>query len=287
MSESTQKPSDMDRPQHHDATSEAASVTEEKAYVNTSGHPQELHQMFDRRSVIAISITTGNHWIALAGTIAVAVFNGGPTGIIYEFIASSMLYWFIAASLAEMASSIPSSAGVYHWATVAGGRFVGFMAGWWNFFGWILATAVTLQIIGIIILTMAQLNNAAFEPQRWQVFVIYLFAGLIMGAVVYFCNKFLPRLEQLGGVLIIAGFFITLVVVAAMPAAQGRPYASSRQVWATYTNLTGYTSTGFSFLLGMLNGSFAVGIPDLATHLSEETKEYVLDSLNAPCSMLT
>ena len=37
----------------------------------------------------------------------------------------------------------------------------------------------------------------------------------------------------------------------------------------------GYTSSGFVFLLGMLNGAFSVGTPDLVTHLAEEVPQYV------------
>jgi choline transport protein len=44
------------------------------------------------------------------------------------------MYFMIAACIAEMASAIPSSAGVYHWASVTAGakygRVVGFFAGW-------------------------------------------------------------------------------------------------------------------------------------------------------------
>lgn len=42
--------------------------------------------------------------------------------MLYEFIAASVFYWFVAASIAELASAIPSSAGVYHWASVTPGH---------------------------------------------------------------------------------------------------------------------------------------------------------------------
>lgn len=65
----------------------------------------------------------------------IALYNGGPAGVIYEFIAVSCFYFMIAACIAEMASAIPSSAGVYHWASVTGGakygRVIGFFAGWY------------------------------------------------------------------------------------------------------------------------------------------------------------
>jgi amino acid transporter len=245
-------------------------------YINVSGHKQELDRLFDTFSVIATAITTGNVWIALAGTIAVAIFNGASTGIIFEFIVVSFFYWFIAASVAELGSAIPSSGGVYHWATITAGRYgriCGYFAGWWNFFGWIFATAVTLQIVGAIIITMAQLNSPTYTYQRWQVFLVFIFCAWLFAAVVLFFNRAIPRLEQIGGFFILAGFLITVIVSAVMPHVQGRPYATAHQVWDDFTNMTGYSSSGLAFVLGMLNGAFAVGVPDLTSHLAEEMQK--------------
>ncbi|KAJ9610227.1 hypothetical protein H2200_005004 [Cladophialophora chaetospira] len=256
-------------------------------FINASGHKQELDRLFSPFSIISTAITTGNVWIALAGTIAVAIFNGGPTGILYEFIVVSFFYWFIAASVAELASAIPSSAGVYHWATVTAGRrhgrLLGYLAGWWNFFAWIFATAVTLQIIAAIVITMAQLNAASYVYDRWQVFLVFIFCAWLLAAIVLFFNKAIPVIEQVGGFFIIAGFLITVIVSAVMPHAQDRPYATATQVWNDFTNLTGYSSSGFAFLLGMLNGAFAVGVPDLTSHLAEEMQN---PSKNIPMAIL-
>jgi hypothetical protein len=109
-------------------------VIETGEVLNASGHAQELDRNFSLLAVCSVGITTGNTWAALGGSIVIAIYNGGPPGVIYEFLAVSVFYWCIAALLAELASSIPSSAGVYHWATVTGGkrwgRSLGFFAGW-------------------------------------------------------------------------------------------------------------------------------------------------------------
>jgi choline transport protein len=55
-----------------------------------------------------------------------------------------------------------------------------------------------------------------------------------------------------------------------MPHQTGSGYASSSFVWADWSNQTGYTSNGFVFLAGMLNGAYAVGTPDCVSHLAEE-----------------
>lgn len=71
-------------------------------------------------------------WPAAGGSILVAIFNGGPPGVIYEFIVVSVFYWMVAASLAELASAIPSSAGVYHWASVTPGKKYGRVVGYFT-----------------------------------------------------------------------------------------------------------------------------------------------------------
>ncbi|TVY89019.1 putative amino-acid permease [Lachnellula willkommii] len=121
--------------------------------VNETGHVQELERNFSLLSVCSVGIVTGNTWAALGGSIAVAIYNGGPPGVLYEFIAVSVFYWLVAASLAELASSMPSSAGVYHWASITPGpkygRICGWFAGWWNTFAWYgyLASIKRCQIL--------------------------------------------------------------------------------------------------------------------------------------------
>lgn len=69
---------------------------------------------------------------------------------------------------------------------------------------------------------------------------------------------------------IIAGFFITLIVVAAMPGHNGRPpHATHDFVWTQWTQSLGY-SDGFVFVAGMLNGAYSIGAVDVITHLAEE-----------------
>jgi amino acid transporter len=55
-----------------------------------------------------------------------------------------------------------------------------------------------------------------------------------------------------------------------MPSRNGFGYAPSELVWKTWTNSIGYSSNGFVFCAGMLNGAYAVGTPDCVTHLAEE-----------------
>ncbi|KAJ4366287.1 hypothetical protein N0V83_007923 [Neocucurbitaria cava] len=242
--------------------------------LNASGHKQELERQFSLLSICGIGITTGNVWAALGGSIVIALYNGGPAGVIYEFIAVSCFYFMIAACIAEMASAIPSAAGVYHWASVTGGakfgRVIGFFAGWWNVLGWIFGTASISSILANQIISMYGLFHDGYAYERWHVFIVYLIVTWLACFLVMFANRALPMFTNIGLFLILAGVFVTILVCAIMPSTTGKGHASSDFVWKQWQNQAGWSSDGFVFCAGMLNGAFAVGTPDCVSHLAEE-----------------
>ncbi|TQB67712.1 hypothetical protein MPDQ_004906 [Monascus purpureus] len=245
----------------------------EEDLVNASGHRQEVDRNFGLFNIIGLGLSSGNTWIALGGSIVTAIGNGGPPGVIYELIAASVFYWFIAASIAELASALPSSGGVHHWASVTAGpygRVCGWFAGWWNFFAWIFGAASTTQIVAAQSVSMYALFHPGFEWQRWHVFVSYIIITWMCCLLVAFANRAMPTVEALGGTLVLLGFIITLVVCAVMPHRNNQPYASNSFVWRDWKNETGWSSNGLVFCLGMLNGAFAVGTADVISHLAEE-----------------
>lgn len=119
--------------------------------INASGHTQQLTRRFTLLSLAGVGVTVGNVWPAIGGTILVAIANGGAPGVLYEFLVVSVFYFLVAASLAELASAIPSSSGVYHWASITPGKrwgaLVGFFAGWWNYLAWCLGAASMAAIL--------------------------------------------------------------------------------------------------------------------------------------------
>lgn len=88
--------------------------------------------------------------------------NGGASGVLYEFIAITIIYCFIAASIAELASAVPSSAGVFHWAHLTGGpkhgRLLGWFAGWWNWLSWTMATGKSI-LLHLFILMLTNIKS--------------------------------------------------------------------------------------------------------------------------------
>ncbi|KAK5738345.1 hypothetical protein LTR17_006064 [Elasticomyces elasticus] len=243
--------------------------------INASGHIQQVDRNFSLLTLTGVGLNQGSTWGPAGAAIVIALFNGGPPGVLYEFIVVSVCYWVVAACIAELASAIPSSGGVYHWASVTPGkrwgRVVGFYAGYWNWLGWTLGGASIASVAGNIFVQMYASQHADFVVQPWNVFVASILIAWICCALVCFGNKLMPHLNGIGIFFTVAGVFITIVVVAAMPGRGGRPsHASSSFVWSEWQDTgLGYPK-GFVFVAGMLNGAFAVGTPDAVTHLAEE-----------------
>lgn len=162
---------------------------------------------------------------------------------------------------------------VYHWAAITAGRYgrsCGFFAGWINFLAWVVGTASISLIVANLTVAMYGTFHLGFVVQKWHVFVSYLVCTWTSCATVLFANKALPTIANLGMFFVIADVVITIIICSAMPHVNGTPYASNAFVWKDWENDTGYSSDGFAFLAGMLNGAYALGTPDCVSHLAEE-----------------
>ncbi|KAF2723996.1 choline transport protein [Polychaeton citri CBS 116435] len=237
--------------------------------LNASGHRDQLQRQYGLLSICGLALNIDNAWIAFGGSLAVSILNGGPPGILYEFITACAYYAFIGSSIAELASAIPSSGGVYHWASVTPGarwgRMIGFFTGSLNFFGWIFDLSSIISIPANVVVQMYAIFHPEFAIQPWHSYVAFVCITWLCTAVVIFGNSWIPKLQNVGLFLVIIGGLVTIIVVAAMP----QRHATTSFVWTEWQNLTGWGG-GVAFLTGVLNGAFTIGTPDAVTHLAEE-----------------
>lgn len=226
--------------------------------VNASGHRDQLHRQYGLLSICGLALTIDNAWVAFGGSLTVSILNGGPPGVLYELLTACVYYGFVAASIAELASAIPSAGGVYHWASVTPGpkygRALGFFTGYLNFFGWIFDLASIVSIPSNIVVQMYAIFHPDFVAQPWHTYVAFLCITWSCCAFCIFGNRLIPMMQNLGLFLLIAGGIVTITVCAAMPS----EHASSAFVWKDWNNATGW-SGGVAFLTGVLNGAFTIG----------------------------
>lgn len=75
------------------------------------GYKQELQRNFSQWSLISFGVTLTATWAALGGALAGGIYAGGPTGVVYGFILTLVGQCFVGATIAEFASSYPTTGG--------------------------------------------------------------------------------------------------------------------------------------------------------------------------------
>jgi choline transport protein len=150
---------------------------------------------------------------------------------------------------------MPTSGGVYHWASVTPGprlgRILGFFTGFINFFGWMFDLASIAQIEASVCVQMYAVFHPDLVIQAWHTYVTYILLTIVCVAFCIFFNRLIPKLQDAGLFLIVGGGLITIIVVAAMP----KQHASTASVFKDWENGTGWSS-GVAFLTGVLNGAW-------------------------------
>ncbi|KAF2681122.1 amino acid transporter [Lentithecium fluviatile CBS 122367] len=237
--------------------------------VNASGHKDQLKRQYGIIALCGLALNIDNAWVALGGSVTIAIANGGAPGVLYELIVACSYYAVIGACIAELASAIPSSGGVYHYASITPGpkygRVLGFFAGSINFFGWLFDFASITQIVSNVAVQLYAIFHPDMVIEAWHVYIAYILTTILITLTCLYANRLIPLLQDMGLTLVLGGGLVTIIVLAAMP----DRHASSSFVWKDFVNSTGW-GNGVAFLTGVLNGAFTIGTVDAITHLAEE-----------------
>ena len=122
--------------------------------------------------------------------------------------------------------------------------------GWVSCIGWQANTASGIFIQGTIIQGLITLNNPNYNPQKWQG-TLLLYAVLLLTVFVNsVMARFFPALEGLILILHVLGFFAIMIPLLCLA-----PMSSSKFVFATLSNTSGYSNDGVSWFVGLISSA--------------------------------
>lgn len=170
-------------------------------------------------------------WESLLATIALALGNGGPSGLLYTYIVSYFGFTAVVFSMAEMASMAPTSGGQYHWVSEFAPRSiqkqVSYFIGWVSVLGYQVGVTISSFIAAVLIQGLIILNNPdTYVPQRWHGTMIAMCITFFVAIFNVFLANHLPLIEGIILVLHFAGWVAIVVVLWIMG-----PRTSSTGVW--------------------------------------------------------
>ena len=109
-------------------------MTEDEKVLHGMGYAQELARRMSGFSNFAISFSI---ICILAGGITafpIAMSSGGGFSVSIGWVVGGIFALVVAASVGQIASAYPTAGGLYHWASILGGRGWGWLCAarrWW------------------------------------------------------------------------------------------------------------------------------------------------------------
>ena len=178
------------------------------------GYAQELFRTMGGFSNFAISFSIIS---ILTGAVTLyehGLVMGGPAEMAFGWPLVTLFTLTVALSMAELASSLPTSGTMYHWASRLGGKGWGWFTAWFNIagqlaalaaidygcalfltplFGWPLSTERVLSVYAAVLLSHALLNHFGIRLVAWlndfSVTVHVVGVVVIVGALMLFAPK--------------------------------------------------------------------------------------------------
>lgn len=252
-------------------------MTEDEKVLHSMGYAQELARRMSGFSNFAISFSI---ICILAGGITafpVAFSAGGGFSVSVGWLVGGFFALVVAASVGQIASAYPTAGGLYHWASILGGRGWGWLCAWLNLVGLIFVVAsvnfgVYLLLKDLVITGVFGVDTSGWGALQASIFVT-IFA-VTQALFNHFGIKVTTMLTDFSGYLI----FVVAIALTLSMLIWGASFDLSRLF--TFINNTGEPgglvvpeprTALVAFLIGLLYPLYTITGFDASAHTSEET----------------
>jgi amino acid transporter len=250
------------------------------------GYAQELSRSMSKFSNFAISFSIICILSGGINSFGQSIGSVGGAGAGFGWIVGCLISGMFALAMAQIASAFPTAGGLYHWASILGNRFWGWLTAWLNLLG--LLTVLGAINIGTAFFFQATFGNRLFEmgTDATSIVVFVAIITVIQAIFNHVGIKVTTFLTDISGYIILVT--TAVLVIACLYFA---PALDFSRLW-TFTNNFGAAggnvfpdpsvteqnpagngaSMLYVFVLGLLLPLYTITGYDASAHTAEETK---------------
>ena len=241
------------------------------------GYAQELSRSMSKFSNFAISFSIICILSGGINSFAQATGSIGGAGAGIAWIVGCILSGFFALSMAQIGSAFPTAGGLYHWGSILGNRFWGWLTAWLNLLG-------LITVLGAINIGTAFYFAGTFGPMvgfdgstPTQIVGFVVVITVIQAIFNHVGIKVTTFLTDISGYVI---FVTTAVLVVVCLYAAAKHGLDLSRLW-TFKNYSGDAGGGvfpastnmtYLFMLCLLLPVYTITGYDASAHTSEETE---------------
>ncbi|MGB8812143.1 MAG: amino acid permease [Paracoccaceae bacterium] len=237
------------------------------------GYAQELSRSMSKFSNFAISFSIICILSGGINSFAQAISSVGGAGAGIGWVVGCVISGMFALAMAQIASAFPTAGGLYHWASILGNRFTGWITAWMNLLG--LITVLGAINIGTAFFFAGTFGGMfGFTGTAGQVVGFVAVITVVQALFNHMGIKVTAMLTDISGYIIFAA--TAVLILACLWFA---PAIDISRLW-TFTNYSGEAggnvfpqsdNMGYLFLLCLLLPVYTITGYDASAHTSEET----------------
>ena len=248
---------------------------EDTKQLHSMGYAQELARSMGSFSNFAISFSIICILSGGINSLAQATSGAGGAAIGIGWPLGCFISAVFAIAMAQISSAFPTAGGLYHWGSILGNRFTGWLTAWFNLLG--LVTVLGAINTGTYFFFLGAFGTQLGISDSMTIMVIFLSIITGLQALInHFGISLTAKLTDFSGYLIFAtALGLTIACIA---------YASSLDFdrLFTFSNYSGeagasvwpnVVSNGWIFALGLLLPIYTITGYDASAHTAEETKQ--------------
>ncbi len=248
-----------------------APMTDDEQRLHQLGYAQELSRTMSGFSNFAVSFTIIS---ILSGCLTLYGFGmntGGPAMIVWGWPFVGLMTLFVGLAMAEVCSSYPTAGGLYYWAAKlapSNGAAWSWFTGWFNFLGQV---AVTAGIdFGAAFFLNAFLDlQFGFSATAGHTILLFGIILLVHALLNSLGVKLVARLNDISVWWHIVGVLFIVGALVLLP----DNHQSAGFVFGHFVNNTGWGSTFYVGMLGLLLAQYTFTGYDASAHMTEETHD--------------
>jgi amino acid permease (GABA permease) len=245
--------------------------TSDEQRLHEMGYAQELLRSMGGFSNFAVSFTIISILSGCLTLYGYGMNTGGPVIMTWGWLFVGLMTTLVGLAMAEVCSSFPTAGGLYYWsAKMAKTKAAAWswFTGWFNLLGQVAVTAG-------IVFGSAFFINALTDLRGWyslteqHTIIIYGLALLLHGIL----NTFGVRLVAFLNDVSVWWHLVGVVVIVAVLAFVPDNHQSTSFVFTEFVNNTGWSSSFYVLLLGLLLAQYTFTGYDASAHMTEETHD--------------
>lgn len=225
------------------------------------GYAQELLRDMGGFSSFAVSFSVISILTGITQLYWYGLKYGGPLQVIFGWLTVSLFTFFVALSMAELASSYPTSGALYHWSSFLGSKRLGWFTACFNTIGQFAVLAGIDFGLAQFLIGIFSWPSTGIFPTALYAFLLASHAGLnhVGIKVVAWLNNF-------------SAWYHIAVVILLLGALISKGFAQPLSFLLTYHSGDLKLPPPYVMLIGLLLAQWTLVGYDASAHVTEETQ---------------